>query len=519
MTENPRGKNVVSEKRKKRIKDIADREARKEQVHRMGSVLLQNLLGNTAGVSDSSKAVRVAVVRDFLKHEENHFDIKDKRRICELVVWLRSQIKTQVAQNKEAEQESARAAKRDAERKAVISSAPAMKEPKKENERPTLKLDNPKVDPWALMSMVNNIDAEDGLKKDHHKAISKQKAMAGFLSDQVKQKKAAEEEVKEESKKYVDEQNRKYNEWKREQELAEKREADKSRQLRRDRQEHIEQLKLEKKQTAKELRGAELVMIEKIKIDLRKEEEQKFVKREGERRSLAFAKKENMEREKLKQKQSEDEAALDAKLMREYKAKLDREDEKRIEQFNARLARYEAISLQREESGFNKKEREKILKVERKVLREALAKEKSDAERERCDKEMLIEKQRRINEDNQMLAKQKLSMERQKKKTEEAYSVQFRKDIELILAEEREKQTRKKEMDKNHCEKLKEQIKLQEKAKEECLDCPHMTGIEKSMNREIMRRIENDPIMQEKITKRMVENEQKKIKSVEIDKE
>lgn len=107
-----------------------------------------------AGVSDSSKAVRVAVVRDFLKHEENHFDIKDKRRICELVVWLRSQIKTQVAQNKEAEQESARAAKRDAERKAVISSAPAMKEPKKENERPTLKLDNPKVDPWALMSMV-----------------------------------------------------------------------------------------------------------------------------------------------------------------------------------------------------------------------------------------------------------------------------------------------------------------------------------------------------------------------------
>lgn len=50
MTENPRGKNVVSEKRKKRIKDIADREARKEQVHRMGSVLLQNLLGNTVSL-------------------------------------------------------------------------------------------------------------------------------------------------------------------------------------------------------------------------------------------------------------------------------------------------------------------------------------------------------------------------------------------------------------------------------------------------------------------------------------
>eukprot|EP00814_Leptocylindrus_danicus_P001307 CAMPEP_0116025658 /NCGR_PEP_ID=MMETSP0321-20121206/13222_1 /TAXON_ID=163516 /ORGANISM="Leptocylindrus danicus var. danicus, Strain B650" /LENGTH=519 /DNA_ID=CAMNT_0003497979 /DNA_START=178 /DNA_END=1737 /DNA_ORIENTATION=+ len=518
MVENriPRGKNAVSELRKKKIKEIADREARKEQIHRMESVLLQKL-GNTADLSDASKAVRVAAVREFLTHEENHFDIKEKRRISEYVIFLRSQIENKVARNKKAEKEAAEMAKRDADLRAERSSAPAKEEPKKQNERLKLRLDDPKVDPWALMSMVNNIDAEDGLKKDHDKAISKQKAMAGILSDQVKQKKAIEGEAKEESKKYVDEQRRKYNEWKREQELAEKREADKSRQLRRDRQEHIEQLKHRKKQTAKELRDAELEMMEKIKIDLRKEENKKIEKREEERRSLAFAKKENMEREKLKQKQREEEAALDAKLMREYKAKLDREEEKRIEQFNARLARYEAISLQREEAGFNKKEREKILKVERKILREALAKEKADAERERSDREMLIEKQRRINEDNQMMAKQKLSMEKRKKKAEEAYSVQFRKDIELILEEEREKQMKKKEMDKDHCEQLKEQIKMREKAKEECLDCPHMTDIEKSMNREIMRRIENDSIVQEKILKRMVENEQKKVKPVEAE--
>ena len=170
------------------------------------------------------------------------------------------------------------------------------------------------------------------------------------------------------------------------------------------------------------------------------------------------------------------------------------------------MKRYEDIGQQWADSGTGKKQREAELHMERKILREAQAKEQADLDRERNDKEQLRLNKKMMMETNRKMAADKLAREKALHDKESIYATRFRREGEAFGAEEEIRKQAEREKAKRHCELLKLQMKEQQLLQKRV----DMSETEMSLNRAQMDLILKDPIVGEKIVRKL--NEKKEMK-------
>lgn len=291
------------------------------------------------------------------------------------------------------------------------------------------------------------------------------------------------------------------NEWKREQNFAETILHEKNLQMKKVRQEQIDEKKARKVKMAQDDRAKELRDIEKCKRELKKEQDQINAKKIEAMRAMEKIKLDNIENEKRLAIRKQEAANEEKRLAAEYIKRADEEQARRDKALDDRMKRYEDIGQQWADSGAGKKQREATLALERKILREAAAKEKRDMDRENNDKEMLRKNKKMMMETNKSMQAIAEAKEKALAEHEAIYASRFRREGESFGAEEALRKEKDRAKAVKHCELLKLQI-VQDKTLQKRVD---MSSTELSLNKDQMDKILYDPIIGSKIMSKLNE--------------
>jgi len=248
-------------------------------------------------------------------------------------------------------------------------------------------------------------------------------------------------------------------------------------------------------------RAKEMKDIEQCKKELQKEKDDAHIVKIAERKRLEKIKIANLEREKLLEARARKDAEEETRLAAEYIAKVDREQAARDKALEDRMSRYEEIGQQWADSGAGKRQREAELTLERKILREAAAKDAADLAREHRDLENLRLNKKMMMETNLAMAEDKRRREKAQHDHDSIYATRFRREGEAFGAEEAARKAEDRGKARRHCELLKLQIDEQKLLKKRV----DMSETEMSLNRAQMDLILKDPITGAKIMKKLNE--------------
>ena len=186
--------------------------------------------------------------------------------------------------------------------------------------------DDPKTNPWTVMDTLKAIEAEESLKQDKINMLKERKSMAKTLDEQMSIEGIRERQRKKEDDDYLAQQQRMLNEWKREQQFADTIIHEKNVQMRKVRQEQMDEKKARLNKVKEDDRAKELRDIEQCKRELRKEKDEMLKVKISERKRLDAIKVANLEREKMLEKKRQEDVAYEMRLAAEYIAKVDREE-------------------------------------------------------------------------------------------------------------------------------------------------------------------------------------------------
>ncbi|CAN0058936.1 unnamed protein product [Ectocarpus fasciculatus] len=236
-------------------------------------------------------------------------------------------------------------------------------------------------------------------------------------------------------------------------------------------------------------------ILEECKRKLAEEKERQLQKRKQIAESLREMNRENIAKLAVREKQKIADAEEDKRLMKEYRERLDREQAERTAAHNKRLQRYEMIGNKWAESGAGKRQHDKDIAEERRILAEAAIKEKIDEDREIRDKEALRVDRLRCLEDNKRLMGDKAARKKAEEKLEAEYAQQFRIEGEMHVAKGLERKREVVREKKAYARMLEEQMRATRAA----LRTVQMTDTERKMNGELLRRLQGDRDLQEKI--------------------
>ncbi|CAM9688214.1 unnamed protein product, partial [Ectocarpus sp. 8 AP-2014] len=236
-------------------------------------------------------------------------------------------------------------------------------------------------------------------------------------------------------------------------------------------------------------------ILEDCKRKLAEEKERQLQKRKHIAESLREMNRENVAKLAMREKQKIADAEEDKRLMKEYRERLDREQAERTAAHNKRLQRYEMIGNQWAESGAGKRQHDKDVAEERRILAEAAKKEKIDEDREIRDKEALRVDRLRCLEDNKRLMGDKAARKKAEEKLEAEYAQQFRIEGEMHVAKGLERKREMVREKKAYARMLEDQMRETRAA----LRTVQMTDTERKMNGELLRKLQGDRDLQERI--------------------
>eukprot|EP00903_Cladosiphon_okamuranus_P010163 g9623.t1 len=236
-------------------------------------------------------------------------------------------------------------------------------------------------------------------------------------------------------------------------------------------------------------------LLAECKQKLAEEKEAQLQKRNEVARLLREMNRENVAKLALREKQKLKEAEEDKRLMKEYQERLDREQAERAAAHKKRLERYEMIGNQWAEFGAGKKQHDKDVAEERRVLAEAAIKEKADQDREKRDKEALRADRLRCLEDNKRLMDEKVARKKAEDLLEAKYAQQFRSEGEEHAAKDVARKNQMLRQKQDHARKLKDQMRATRAA----LKTVQMTDTERQMNGDLLRQLQENRDLQEKI--------------------
>ncbi|GMH51204.1 hypothetical protein TrRE_jg11897 [Triparma retinervis] len=479
--------------RRAKIQKLADMEAERSKRSRLESLLSQKLVAKygTRVKSETNRIVK-RTVKNFLSGASHiseadlrSVEEKVKQAIEEASLTRPSEPETSFNRRAEVEQETKRASSSSG---AQVTSL-------------VLDPDDPKTNPWTVMDTLKAIEAEESLKADKIKLLADRKDMAKTLDEQMSIEGKLARRKKREDDAYLAQQQRMLNEWKREQQFADTILHEKNMQMRKVRQEQMDEKKARKMKEFQDDRAREMKDIAACKRELEKERAAAHVVKVAERKRLEKIKIANLEREKIFEARKIEAAEEDARLAAEYIAKVDREQAAREKALEDRMSRYEEIGQQWADSGAGKRQREAQLALEKKILSEAAAKEAADLERERSDLENLRLNKKMIMETNLAMANDKARREKAQHDHDSIYATRFRREGEAFGAEEAARKAEERKKARKHCELLKLQIEEQKLLKKRV----DMSETEMSLNRAQMDLILKDPITGAKIVKKLNE--------------
>jgi len=326
-------------------------------------------------------------------------------------------------------------------------------------------------------------------RKDMAKTLDAQMSIEGVRA-------AAE---KKENAEYLAQQSRMLNEWKREQNFAEIILHEKNMQVKKVRQEQIDEKKARKAKLISDGKLKELKDIAQCKREILREEKIVQSRKDAAKAAMEKIKLENVENEKRLALRKIELADEEKRLAAEYIRRADAEQARREQVLIDRMARYEDIGQQWADSGAGKKQREATIFMEKKILREAAQKEQKDLDRENNDKAMLRKNKQMMMATNKQMADAKERKEAAQEAKDAIYANRFRREGESFGAEEAVRKEKEKEKARAHCVLLKlqmvEQATLQKRV--------DMSETEKSLNKEQMDKILYDPITGAKIMSKL----------------
>jgi len=479
-------------KGRERAYRIAAREAEKERIGRLTTILVQQLsvskllASKIKGKAKNKpepwdplpKGFLTRVVTEYLK--ENPSVV---RSTAELLVDLSVRVKKQYSERKKLQQNL------------VASQIPQVDEslttggiahvsalnvpPKTDNVLQSVSLDS--VNPWTLIQTLKVIEAEEAVKTEKAKTLEKQREMLAALSDHVQTKKESILREKQELNLWKEEQERELIKWKQDKERMERMEKERVIELCQVRRLQMNETLMLRKKEREMARNEQLKEIKDIQLSLEKEEERKRLKKEQERRKWEKIKEENarviLERERLKLLAAKEEA----KLMAEMKAKLDRHEASRVKALQDRILKAEAFGRKLCEAGtFNEKEEEK--KFELKLLQEAREREQAQVEEQRKKKAASEERLKSITASNLKMVEERKAKDREIELQEEKYALQCARERDALLAEKESNRNKENETKRQYSKLLNEQVQEQKQYE---TSAGGMTSVERSINKKV----------------------------------
>ena len=360
------------------------------------------------------------------------------------------------------------------------------------------------INPWVKMSLAKTVEAEQAEKAACERKAAKRETMASNLNEQVEKKKLSEETKRKEDEAFVAVQKRELEEWHVQAEAQRKLEEANMRQAAETIKNQIAEQEERKRVEQELVRAREREEIEEMKRKLQLEEDTQRQLKEDEKLAWDKIKEENQLKLLERERQKEEEAALDAKLMADMKARLDREEAERAKALADRLRRNEEFVQKLKEAEQYQQGEDKRIEEERAVLREMEAREQREREKERRKKEEQKRRQESIIETNRRMAETKKQALLEMEREEENYAAKCRREAEALLQEEREKQQRRDRLKKQNSTLLKKQIEEQQKA--EAVLMSDMNAVECSINKEQVGRLENNTEMKRRILEMVTSN-------------
>ncbi|GMI58553.1 hypothetical protein ScalyP_jg10967 [Parmales sp. scaly parma] len=481
------------DKRKLRVQAIADREQERARKSRLESLLVQKLCTKygTPQKSRTNQTIKTTV-KSFMQ-SAIHISEKDLQS-------METEVQRAI--------EDARMAPSSSVSQLPSSSSRSRHNPTSSSSKPSSKRipmvldpDDPKTNPWTVMDTLKAIEAEESLKNDKIKLHADRKAMAASLDSQMSVFTVREKQVKKENDNYLSAQQSMLNEWKREQKFADVIIHDKNLQMRRIRQSQIDEKHARKLAEKQQQRDADIKAIAICQRELQREKDDLGKSKVKAFQAMEKIKLENIEKERLREIQRQKDDDWEKQLAKEYIAKVDREQKAREDALSQRMERYEEIGQQWADAGAGKAQKEAMIKLEQKILREAQAKDQADIDRENRDKRMLEENKRMMMKTNTKMAEDKFRREKAQSDKDFIYASRFRREGESYGAEEEVRKNKDKQKAKAHCELLKAQIEEQ-RIMQKRVD---MNQTEMSLNKDQMDRILYDPVTGDKLMKKLNE--------------
>mmetsp|Transcript_24686 Transcript_24686/g.49088 ORF Transcript_24686/g.49088 Transcript_24686/m.49088 type:complete len:319 (+) Transcript_24686:1070-2026(+) len=261
----------------------------------------------------------------------------------------------------------------------------------------------------------------------------------------------------------------------------------------------VEQRRVEKEKERLRLKLESEKDAARLARELKQSEDDALSLKRSEKKRYQAMIEESAKNELLRQETKSKEAALDQKLMSDYKAKLDREEKARADALKARMSRYEGIGKEWATTGAGAQKAAEEKKVMDIIAREAKKKEARDDERNRRDREKLLEDKVMMKKLNSRLAEEKRERERQEKKREIEYFNAMKKSNTDAIEAEKQKEVDRRNRAVEYKKKLVEQQSAQRtRALREETDLA-VSETERRMNAKLFSKLRTDAELIEKI--------------------
>lgn len=350
---------------------------------------------------------------------------------------------------------------------------------------------------WLVLAAYEKMQYENEQKVYRKKILADRQATKKFLDVQFNQTQKNLEAEKEETLKYAQQQDEELRQWK-------IKEARKEEQIKRKMYEEKvsrdAQIQMKKKYQEKERQkkqDEDWAEIERCRRAIQAEKEQMRLFKMREQEKLQAILIENAKNDVEAKKKMEAVAAEDVELMRQYSAKLAKQDADREAQLKKTLhtleSNTEAATL------IKQKELDAEARLAANIEKHKLAKDAADAAREKYDKD------KRANDVvackltlREQLRAQKQA-EDQQREEDKRFAERFARENEAANRAEQEKQDRIRRKNKEHQQQLREQIDFRRSGQsapfnslDKSVELGGMSFSEKRMNRQLLSRIIQD---------------------------
>ncbi len=365
---------------------------------------------------------------------------------------------------------------------------------------PVPQLDVSKVSTHDLLTLYEELASERKEKEKAEKTMKEKESIKAALDKQLKVTEDKKSKEKNDDYSYAAKLAAEIQKWK-EDEVS-KSEKAKSKLLdeKRIREAQILANKQRKSDELTARRREEEESLSRARAGLEEEKESARQKKQIQKDQFLVIMEENKKNQLIKEAEKRKEAEHDLKLMKEYKEKLDREEEARRSWYNQTYERQAKLQAANRDQRAEEFQREADL-----LARIDAHARKKELEDKRKEEEKLAERERKQQETNKMLALQiemkRKEAEREKEENRKISASIAEKELKVTAEEERKNKAR---ADKAMANRRAIEQQIEEKRNK---GDAKPTDAELALNKGILEKIKNDPILYSALATRLKEGE------------